>query len=588
MSAIWGGALLLGLLLGWLELRRVDQRHRLSRTILVLLATLALGALLAPPRVPGPGTVRDTIVVVTPGGDEALLQSARDSFPGAPVTSWPDSVADLDALQRRFPSARRVVVVGWGLRSVWWQGQDTMRVWFMPGQLPAGFHSLEFPPTLRLGERAVITGVLRGTSDSVIVLEGPDGTRDTVPHDPSGGGRFEFAVTPAAAGRIHYVLSATAVPGETVSVAVEPATPPAVLVVEGAPSFETTFLRRWLSAQGGRVAIRTRLSLDRDRTERVNLPDQPLRPFRSELLAQFDLVMLDGPSLRELSPDERRALVEAVQDKGLGLLVAPDSLARRDEDFFPFRLLPTGELDDRQVRPRWVGHGDRSTTAVPAAALEVGPAPGLTELIHDPVGRIIAATTRLGIGRIGTSLLLAPSRWQLEGDTAAYAAYWSRLYQATARGYDDRWELVTDGPVQEQLAVDIGLTTDDPAPRVEIRAPDGSVDTVGVAQDLADPARWWGRFWPRMPGWHEATNQGRSAYLFDVAPVRLSALEASSRRRATMMRAAVSPPWDPQPGPRSRSPLPPLIPFVVLVAALGSLWAEGRGLWDRVLPARHS
>lgn len=586
MSATWVGILLLGLLLGWLELRRHDRRHRAARTVLVLIAVVALGALLAPPEVPTEGRAPGTVIMVTPGAEATLVRAARDSFPGAPVTHWPDSVPDLDALQRRFPSTHRLMVVGWGLRSAWWQGHDSLDVRFLPAPAPTGFQSLRAPRTLRVGESAKISGHLGGTTDSIVVLAGPDGVADTIPLAPDAAGHFAFAIAPAAAGRIPYVLSAAAVPSETVAIAIQPPTAPAVLVVEAAPSFETTFLRRWLAAQGGRVAIRTRLSLDRDRTEWVNLPDQPLRPLRPELLAQFDLVLMDGPTLRELGPGERAALAEAVRDHGLGLLVSPDSVAQRDREFFPFRLMPTGALDQRSIRPRWLGQLNSSTTAVPAAPLEVEPARGITALVQDPVGRIVVASARMGLGRIGTSLLVAPSRWQLEGDTEAYAAYWSRLYEAMARGQGDRWEMVTDGPIVEQLAVDIGLTTDDPAPQVEVQAPDGTVDTLGLSQDLADPARWWGRFWPRMPGWHKATNPAGSTYPFDVAPLRLSALEATSRLHATQLRAAISHRGDPPPAPRSRHPLPPLIPFVVLVAALGGLWAENRGLWHRVLADR--
>lgn len=587
MTTTWVAILGLGSLLAWLERRRPDRRHRHARAVLVLLAALALGALLEPPSLPVPGLNSGTVILQTPGADEPLLREARDSFPGARVAIWPDPVRDLSALRRLHPEARRVVVVGWGLRAGWWEGQDSIEVRFMPGRSPDGFQALQAPGAVRLGEEAVIAGSIRGATDSAIVLEGPDGARDTVFQNLAGAGRFEFRVAPAAAGQVRYQLSAAGVLGETVSIAVLPPRPPAVLVVESAPSFETTFLRRWLASQGGRMAIRTQLSLDRYRSERINLADQPLRPLRPELLAEFDLVLIDGPTLRSLTPAERGALGVAIREGGLGLLVAPDSVARQDREFFPFTLRGTGELEERRVRPRWAGQRDGSTTAIPAAPFEIEPAAGLTALGHDPVGRILAASRRIGLGRTATTLLTASSRWQLEGETGAYADYWSRLYRAAARGQGDRWEVAADGPIAEHHAVDIGLTTDDPAPRVTIRAPDGSVDTVGIAQDLADPARWWGRFWPRMTGWHEATNQGGSAYLLDVASARPSALEANSRLHATRIRAATSIALVSQDVPRSRQPLAPLIPFLVLVAALGALWAEGRGLWDRILAARH-
>jgi hypothetical protein len=230
----------------------------------------------------------------------------------------------------------------------------------------------------------------------------------------------------------------------------------------------------------------------------------------------------------------------------------------------------------------WVGRRDRSTTGIPALPAELQPRRGQTELVLDPVGRILVAAMRAGLGRIGTSLLVAPSRWQLEGDSTAYGEYWSRLYLALARGGEaERWDVVSDGPVMEQVASALVLTTDDPAPVVELTAPDGSVDTIGVAQDLADPSRWWGRFWPRLPGWHQATNRGGATYQFDVRAMQLSSTEIIARQAATAQRAALSVVSEPGTSTRVRAPLAPLIPFVLLVLSLAGLWAEGRGLWSR-------
>jgi len=575
----WIAVAALALGLGTLEFRRRDRRHRRSRVALVLVAVTAIGALLSPPTIPAAGSDPSTIVLVTPGATRAELESAADSFPGAPAVSWPDSVADLGALRERFPALRRVVVVGWGVRSGWWEGDSGLEVSLVPGPVPPGIELAAWPRTVRLGEAVRIAGRLRGVMDSLVLLEGPGGEVDTIHPTPADVGRFQVEVVPAAAGRARYIASAASVPPETLFIAVEPSIPPAVLVLEGAPSFETTFLRRWLASQGGKMAIRTRLSLDRDRIERVNAPDQALRPLSPELLSGFNLLMVDGPTLRGFSPAERRALAAAIQDEGLGLLVLPDSLASREGEFFPFALTPTGELDGRTVRPRWVGQRDRSTTGVPVEAMEIALAPGQRDLIQDPVGRSLAAMVRAGTGRIGTTLVTAPSRWQLEGDRQSYAEYWSRLYQAMARGQGDAWQLDADGPVVEQFGASLGITTDDPSPRVEVTAPDGSVDTVGVAQDLADPARWWGMFWPRMPGWHRATNRGGAAYEFHVESMRHTPAEAEARLRGTTARAALSQPAGPAALREVRRPLPPLIPFVLLVVALAALWAEGRGLF---------
>ncbi len=580
MTSAWVVWSVVALLLGGLEWRRPDRRHRWPRVLVVAAAVAAAVALVSPPMVPGATGESGTVILVTPGATAENRAAAQEGRAGVPVVTWPDSVADLDLLQLRFPALRRLVVAGWGLRAAWWEGHEALEVVAVPAPSPSGFRLLEAPDGVRLGERARFVARLEGSADSLAFLELPGGVVDTIRVDPGQAGLVRFEVTPKAAGTLQLVLAAISVPPETLQVAVAPPVSPAVLVLEGAPSFETTFLRRWLAGQGGRMAIRTRLSLDRDREERVNAPGLPLQPVTPALLAEFDLVIVDGSTVRRFAAGERATLLSAIREAGLGLLVLPDSQARGDREFFPFRLASTGDGEDRRVRPRWVGAPGRSTTAVPTAALEILTAPGQADLLQDPVGRILAASVRRGAGRIGTTLVLAPSRWQLEGDTVAYADYWSRIHASLARGRGEEWVVAADGPLVPDHGFDLGLVTDDPSPRVEARAPDGSVDTVGMAQELADPSRWWGRFWPRMPGWHRATNHAGATYPFHVAEARLSPSEADARLRATAARAALPPPEAPAGSGATHRPLPPLIPFLVLVAMLAALWAEGRGLWN--------
>ncbi len=577
---VWAGAAVLAAALAWLEMRRPDQRHRMARVGLVVVVVAALTALVRPPMLPGPRSVSATVILATPGTEAALLAAARDSVPGAPVAWWPDSVSDLDDLRREFPGAAVIVVTGWGLREGWWEGQGDLAIRHLPAAPPDGFLGLAWPRAVTLGATGTIAGVVHGAAGPIMVgLQGPDGRVDSVLVVPDSGARFRFQILPGAAGRAEYVLAAPGMAPESLRISVERPQAPAVLVLESAPSFETTFLRRWLVPQGATVAIRTRVSRDRDRIERVNLDDLPLRPIRPELLARFDLVIADGGALSELGAAERRALEAAVRQEGLGLLVVPDPAPGGPEPLFPFTLVPTGDPEERLVRPAWDDRSDRSTTAVPALPAELRLRAGQRPLIRDPVGRVVAAASRIGNGRVATSLLLSPSRWQLEGEVDAFGGYWSLLLGAVARGGGERWSLVTDGPVVEQEAVALVLTTEDPDPVAVVRGPDGVPDTLGLAQDLADPARWWGRFWPKTSGWHGVTNRDGAAYHFDVGSPRESTREASARLQATARRATLSPVRLEEERSVRPAPMGPLLPFLVLVAGLSLLWAEGRGLW---------
>ncbi|MFN2315820.1 MAG: hypothetical protein ABR551_06915 [Gemmatimonadales bacterium] len=574
---VWAAAAALGLGLAALEARRADRRHLGVRMVAVLVAVASLAALVRPPSLPSLAPRTDVVLLVTPGANETAVARLRDSLPGVPMYRWPDSIADLADLRLHLPDLHRLHVAGWGLREAFWIGHDDMDVSFHPAPPPYGISHVAWPAVVRLGDAIPFVARLNApTDEGAIWLERPNGTVDSLPLSGLAGPVARFQATANAAGEWAYVLGMPGIPAETLHVAVRPAKPPAVLILEGSPAFETTFLRRWLAEQGATVAVRSRLSRDQFRTERINLPGVALGTITETLLNRFDIVMLDGSTLQALSGAERGALDRAIREGGLGLLVAPDSLARRDAQRFPFRLTSTGDLDIRMVRPQWRGQRGGTSVPVPAMAEEIVAAAGVRPLMRDPAGRVVAATAAYGAGMVGTSMILAPSRWLLEEEPAAFAGYWQAMIAALARNRSDQWALAADGPPAVDLALSLVLVTSDSQPRATVTRPDGLVDSLGLARDPAEPQRWWGRYWPMEAGWHHATNGDGEPYPFHVSVLRDTAREAAARLMATARRAGASPVDSEGFQEPARRPLPPLLPFLALVVATGVLWGEGR------------
>lgn len=574
----WASAAALGALLAALEFRRGPRRHRALRMGAVLVAVASLSALAAPPSIPSPLSRDDTAILLTPGATPYQRRALRDSLPGARILEWPDSVASIDRLRLGMAGLRQLHVAGWGLREAHWEAHDDLGLIFHPAPPPPGFTSVTWPPVVRLGDDFTVVARLQGGSgDTPAWLRHPDGRVDTLPAAGGGESVARFPVRPRAEGPGTWVLGAGSAVVESLAVMVLPAQPPAVLVLEGAPSFETTFLRRWLAEQGATMAIRTRVSRDRYRTERINALGLVLDQVSPGLLARFDLVILDGQSLAALGPVGRSALDRAVRQDGLGVLVRPDTLARRAMDWFPFTLAPVGDLGERPVRPRWTGQAGGVRAPVPALGEEIVPGPRVIPLMYDPVGRIVAATARHGAGVVGTTLVTEPSRWLLDEEPEAFAGYWRALIAALARGPGERWLQASDGPVVVDHGVSLVLMTGDTLPLATVAAPDGTIDTLGLARDPAEPGRWWGRFWPRAQGWHHATNRDGEPYPFHVTGQRFGAREATARLAATGRQAGAAPTAiDPATAP-GRRPLPPLLPFLALVGATGVLWGVERG-----------
>lgn len=574
----WAAAAVLGVGLAALEARRADRRHLTIRIVAVLVAVASLAAIVNPPMLPSLAHSESTAMLVTPGTSRQGLDRLRQSLPGVPVYNWPDSVTDLATLRMKLPGLRTLHVTGWGLRESTWLGHDDLHVTFHPDAPPAGVTWLAWPRTVRLGETFEIAARTEPASGAGTVwLQHPDGHVDSLSQQGGTGEVARFRTTANAVGEWVYVLGGAGVAAESVHVAVLPARPPAVLILGGAPAFETTFLRRWLADQGASVAVRTRLARDQYRTERTNLPGVSLATVTTTLLESFDLVMLDGSAMQALAASERSALDRAVREDGLGIYMVPDSLARRDRQRFPFRLTSAGDLDERTVRPLWSGQREGTPAPVPALPDEIAESEGVRPLMRDPAGRVVAATYPLGAGTVGTSMVSAPSRWLIDNEPTAFADYWSAIIAALARNRSERWALAADGPPAVDLALSLALVTSDSQPHAIITRPYGTVDTLGLARDPAEPRRWWGRYWPLEAGWHHATtNEAAESYPFYVSAPTESALEATARLMATARRVSGGAVETSDAREPARRPLSPLFPFLALVLATGLLWGEGR------------
>jgi hypothetical protein len=556
----------------WLEYQRPNRSHLLLRVLAAAIAVAALAVLVLVPR--GGGTV----IVLTPGAPLASHSRQAVSL---------DQVQSLAAVERRAATIR---LAGWGLLPHEWPDGVRALAGFERADLPFGIVRLDSPTEVGVGEPLPVRGRvnLAGEDSAWVLLEDPSGPRDSarVAGDSSG---FTLMDRPRAPGAAPYRLRIRSAhhleSAETLGVAVQPEVLPSLLILDGSPSFETGFLKRWLGERGARVAIRTAISRDRFRTETLNGATGEIGGLTEALLARYDAVLADGETIAGLSPEERKVLDDQVRSAGLGLLITADApwlVARRSCGLLNGYLLDpieaAGDKRDRRVsRPTVRNGARRSRTGIETETVSLKPA-GIEPLVHDEVGRVMAAWRRAGGGRVALTLLRTPSRWLLEGEPDQYASYWYAMIRAVARDTTTRVFIGAEGPVRPDHPVLLSLATRgserdrNRTPKVSVRSPEGSSDAVALAQDPFDPARWSGRYWPRTTGWHRLELAGSRAIPFRVGRnSEWVGLEASARLAATVPR--IQPAESSSDGARGwQTPLA----FFLLVGALGLLWTESR------------
>jgi len=604
MIRLLGGALAAVLVAG--ELRRSGPR-RVGRVLASLGAAAALTWIGLRPERPSAEPLSDALLVTAGAtrervrqlvdslhpGKVFLLPSAKSRLAGA------EAIPDAGFLARRHPELGSVQVTGWGLTNTELEDLSGPELRFDPASGPSGFGPVTWPARAGLGEDLVIRGQVTPGPHATgwVYLQDPGGMVDSARIEGklrSGEpGRFLFRTRPREAGRWRYVLHTgpAALPEAAETLAVEVAAPEGlqVLVLEGAPTFETRYLKTWLARGGTGLAIRSAVSRDRSRFEFVNQEMtalSALSALSASLMTNIDVVIADARSLSALSSSERSLLLGAVKNQGLGLLLVPDP-AKDGAGFLAearslgFKTEGAGNEEERSVRLTWPGRPAPSQIPVPSLPGELGPRFAVSDVVRDPVGRVLAQVALYGAGRVGVTLVSEPSRWVLSGDRRSFAEYWSALLGAVARPPQARGRLeIESGPL---IRVDQPMRVRWSGPTMAwlpVMDPTGAVDSIPLTRDRGDSAQALGVLWPRRSGWHRLGPANAARWIHVESRESWGGAEASVRLASTRLAVATRTNRGSAEGQAVSGvsrPLPLWPAFLLFIACAGYLWWWPRG-----------
>ena len=517
-----------------------------------------------------------TLIVATAGSPAAVETAPGDilvALPEAGPVTDATRVPDLATALRRYPTPARIRVLGQGLTPRD-QSPLPVPVEFSAPPPPRGLTDLALPGPTAPGATFVVGGQVGSMDAGTVELVDPaDVVVDRARIAP--GERFALTAAARAPGLALFdlrlrdpagaVVERIAIPVETVAT-----TPPRVLVLAGAPTAETKYLKRWAEDSG------VELTLDIDIGAGVRLGDAPL-PLNAATLNELDLVVLDDRRWDSLGGGQRAALTAAVNN-GMGLLLRPTgplpASTRRDwaglgvaltggDEAVPLRLDPPAEAaaPDAEAEPA------EETEALPELARRdlTDEGSGAVTLLRDADGVALASWRTRGRGRVGVWTVTDSYALVLTGRPDRYGEMWSALFSEIGRAGDD-----------SRAEVD-GIA------RVGVRIP--LCRLVGQANVLGQDARAHGlridpaagdracaAFWPEQPGWHvirDGENRQTAFYVQpdDAAP----SLVMAANRFATLALAGTAP-TRAAPASTSHAPGSPWPWFAGLLAVLSGLW----------------
>ncbi len=518
-----------------------------------LIALQILGGALLYPTLfpPSVGAAPGRLVVATHGAKPAAPASGDVlvALPEAGPLPGAVRLPDLGSALRLYPEPGRLRIEGDGLSP-----RDRIPLdrpaEFALSPAPRGLVDLTLPKPLAPGARFTVAGQVGGAG--AVELLDPAGAvvdQTAVTADS----RFQLSAATRAPGLALFDLRLRDGAGrlvEHIDIPVETRAQrqPRVLVLAGAPSAETKYLRRW--AQDAGIA----LSLDIDVGGGVVLGDPPT-PVTRASVAEIDLVVVDDRRWESLSPGARATLAAATQD-GLGLLLRPTgplSAATR-RDWMNLGMATSGDGEVQAFRLG--GPTDLELSRYDLAQAEREGVP----LIRDKAGAPLAAWRPRGLGRVGLWIVADSYSLALTGHADRYGELWSELFSALARPSDGPGVRLDGIARAGQRAALCGVTGP-----IRVVDPDG-VESRPVVDPATGPAAC-AAYWPRQAGWRRVSD-GASFYVHpaDAAP----SLARAADRQATLDAVAASVTHDARVLRRTPGSSWPWA--VGLLAVLGLLW----------------
>lgn len=557
---------------------------------LSLASGAALHVTLFPPLLPIGGetllvATAETPVATRPGASERLV-----ALPEAPAIAGAERVPDLATALRRHGQVQSIRILGRGLAPRDRDSDAGLTTRFTPMAVPRGLTRLDPPADTPAGAVFMLGGKASGLEGGSAELLDPAGRRTDF-RMIGAEGTFTLGGTARAAGLARFTLrlrgqdkaivSDTPMPLSTL-VAPEPLR----MLLIGAPSPETKYLRRWAEDSG--IALRSRL----DAGSGVDLGDDTVR-IDAATLRETDVVIIDDNALASLGAGGRSALSQAATG-GLGIVIrmtAPASAGSRNVwramglavegggDTVPVALLPLAPDADALAVLRGPGSDD----APPDLNTIDDPAPELARwtikvgsdfvpVVSDADGAVLSGWQQRGQGRVGLWSVADSFALVLSGQPDRYAQWWSETVSAVSRADSlFRPEIPPLVQVGERIAI-CGIAT-------TARVVDPGKTETPLIIDPAAGARACAAYRASTEGVHAimqpGSDGGEQSFSFLVLPEgALSTIRASETGSATARWAAEQSSMTTRPAQERRGPAWPW--FLVWLVLSGALWFAER------------
>ncbi|MCX2678991.1 hypothetical protein OOZ15_03475 [Galbibacter sp. EGI 63066] len=481
------GAVVLLLVFVWKEWQ--DKGNFFLKTGLAFLAVASLVLIILQP-----ATYREQKqkygVLLTKNYHERQLDSLKKAHRGIELVHYDADMGFQDI--RHFS---KVFVLGNGVKPYHLSRFNNIPLVHLSGTTPKGIVKLNYDREAAVGDVLSVKGLYsQPLHGNRLVLQSPGGTAlDSIILTEGENQTFQLKTTLSVQGEFLYDLVEkdslnTVISKNSVPVIVRKKSVLKVLMFNSFPTFESKYLKNFLSDMGHELVVRSRVSKGRYKYEYFNTNRRAVSRFNPKTLQDFDLVIIDASSLRALYKKDRDGLENAIRNDGLGVFVQTGN---------NFKLPAPFSID--VVRD---GNTEVHPDAFPKTVLTKKPyvfnAVFAQEAIHTANKHIISAYKQLGNGRIGTTTLENTFEIILSGKNALYKKLWTQIIEKTAKKKLKKSEWDSNQPfayLDEPFAFTLRTSIENP----EVINSENS--NIPLASTIDNPNLWKGVTHPKSTGW---------------------------------------------------------------------------------------
>ena len=559
-------ALLLWLVFAWKEWQQTNTSKLYLKLALAFVALASLTLIILKPLIVSKLDTYE-MVVLTKGHDSNTLDSLKKANKKIQVQNYQVNEPFINPNKK--PSS--ILILGEGLAPFDFYQIDSLNASYLGNHESTGIIKLHYEQEQVVGNPITIEGLYaKPEKGKKLVLENPAKTAlDSVVFADDSTQIFKLSTQLNVIGNYEYSIVekdslGTILDANPIGISVVNENALRVLVINGFPTFETKYLKNYLAEKGHEIVVRSQVTQGKFKYEYFNLNTKPSVDFSEKSLQQYDLLIIDAQSFRNLGRNQKSNLEGVVRNDGLGVFVQPTAAMNGTVNYLADFSFQSDNNENANLE-EWPKINVSKYPSHFRANFALQP-------IHKLNNHIFTAFKPLGNGSVGTSVFINTFELVLSGNTNVYQILWSETINALSKKQmpSVHWEANDHMAFKgEPFYFKIRTHINDP------KVLDNTNGLIPLLNDIDNNSLWHGKTYPKKTGWQALQLEQDSIQVFHYFVADTSQWTSlKSYKTSTSNKRQFNSNKEMGESYTTQQPMPLIWLYVLFVLSMGYLWLE--------------